>query len=506
MRKFFLFIVISCVVIVGAAALFVHLTEKHVIILNNGIIKAVDDDKVIYLNDGTILYNDDIIEKEEIKSYEKRNITHLFLDAKNRATSIWSGFETALNRYFKKNDLPTNFSITIPVVLTAMLFSSLIWLRSRRSVKKKSSDKAAEEINKVAADKEIKGELPDRLDIVDFFLNLYKCQIGAEPDAQAEFVLLNSISSGPNDIYELRVKHMEDWAKRRMTIGPLGEEAGSKSKCYYVIYDVHMVIKVPVRPVTDFELYIESIKKETAIVNKLIPKECIIPKVSVILGQIHTFSHGDDISAERLEDQYINWVRKSTEFQNYLKINSTFVYFMDLSKYYFLGHILDELHDIKDLISKEMLENAEIIFEPAKFKGRYGIEKDAIFEVREVYNRIEANIRKLVAQTDINSNIPIYQFQSWFYSALAQKEVAEDSGKYPATFVTQLNHLLKKAMQDNSKVIDVYRKIIRDYVYLSCFEQNSAQMGAITVNLLDILHGSEKITFQCVTLNPIICL
>jgi serine/threonine protein kinase len=316
---------------------------------------------------------------------------------------------------------------------------------------------------------------------------LYKHQIGAEPDARAEFWQLNSKSSGPNHIYELRVKHMEDWVKRRMTIGPLGEDTGSKSKCYYVIYDVHMVVKVPARPVKDFELYIESIKKEVAIVNKLIPKECIIPKVSVILSQIQTFYRSEDLPAERLEDQYINWLRRSTEFQDYLKINSTFVYFMDLSKYYFLGHILDELHDVKDLISREMLENGEIIFEPAKFKGRYGIEKDAIFEGREVYNRIESDVRTLVAQTGINSNVPIYQYQSWFYSALAQKEVTEDSDKYPPTFVSQLNHLLNKAMQDNADVIDVYRKVIKDYVYLSCFEQNSAQMGAISVNLLDIL-------------------
>ena len=80
---------------------------------------------------------------------------------------------------------------------------------------------------------------------------------------------------------------MEDWTKRRMTIGPLGEDSGSKSKCYYVIYDVHMVIKIPTKPITDFERYIESIKKEVHIVNKLIPKECIIPKVSVILSLIH---------------------------------------------------------------------------------------------------------------------------------------------------------------------------------------------------------------------------
>ena len=96
-----------------------------------------------------------------------------------------------------------------------------------------------------------------------------------------------------------------------------------------------------------------------------------------------------------------------------------------------MGHILEELHDIKHLISREIFENAEIIFEPAKFKGRYGVENDALFEVREVYNRVEADIRRLVAETGINSNIPIYQFQSWFYSALAQKEVVADGDKFP---------------------------------------------------------------------------
>jgi len=389
------------------------------------------------------------------------------------------------NTIFNKNNIITRYNLANWLILALLLIFLLIWLRSKRAVKEIPQNTADQE-NKAAAS-EIKDELPTRLDIVCFFLNLFKCQIGADPDAKVEFVPLMSKSSGPNHIYELRVKHMEDWTKRRMTIGPLGEDAGSKSKCYYVIYDVHMVVKVPARPVTDFENYIESIKKEVAIVNKLIPKECIVPKVSVILGQIHTFPDSEDIPAERLEDQYINWVRKSTEYQDYLKINSTFVYFMDLSQYYFLGHILDELHDIKNLIAREIFENAEIIFEPTKFKGRYGVENDAIFEVREVYNRVEVDIRRLVTQTGIDSNIPIYQFQSWFYSSLAQKEVTEDSDKYPPAFVNQLNLLLKKAMQENSDIIEVYRKTIKNYVYMSSFEQNSAQMSAISVNLLDIL-------------------
>ena len=287
MRTFFQAMAIFCVILFGAAALFVYFTDKHVIILNNGTMKAVDNDKVIYLADGTILYNDDIIEKEEIKLYEKRNMLHLFLVAKNKVASRWIRIESDLNGYLKENDLPTSLNRTIPLVSAAILFTSLIWLWSKRSAHKKFPNES--DPKNTSASKEIKEKLPTRLDIVDFFLNLYKYQIGAEPDARAEFLPLNSTSSGPNRIYELRVRHMNDWSKRRMTIGPLGEDAGSKSKCYYVIYDVHMVIKVPARPVTDFEVYIESIKKEAAIVNKLVPKECIIPRISVILGQIHTF-------------------------------------------------------------------------------------------------------------------------------------------------------------------------------------------------------------------------
>ena len=479
MRKFLQIIIVLSIIMVAGCALYLYLTDKHVIVYNNGTILTVDDNEVIFLNDGTILYDDSIIEQEEIKYYSKRKITHLFHNIRNKANSEWNRLASAFNNF------STGFQLSVFLTLLVLLLIILSRIKPRHPAKEISRNPSECEIKTESS--QSKNELPTEKDIVGFFLNLFKCQIGAEPDARAEFVSLKSKTKGPNHIYELRVEHMADWAKRRMTIGPLGEEAGSKSKCYYVIYDVHLVVKVPARPVTDFELYIESIEKEGAIVNKLIPKECIVPKVSVILNQIHSFPNTEGIPADRLEDRYTNWVRRSPEYQDYLKINSTFVYFMDLSQYYFLGHILDELHDIKDLIAREIFENADVLFEPAKFKGRYGVEKDAIFEMRVVYNRVEADIRKLVAQTGSSSNIPIYQLQSWFYSALAQKKVVEDTDKYPATFVNQLNLVLKKAMQEESEIIEVYRKIIRDYVYLSCFEQNSVQMKAISVNLLDIL-------------------
>jgi len=209
--------------------------------------------------------------------------------------------------------------------------------------------------------------------------------------------------------------------------------------------------------------------------------------VSVILGLIHSFPYSEDTPPERLEERYINWLRKSTEYQKYLKINNTFIFIMDLSKYYFLSHILDELHDIKNLIVREIIENAHTIWESAKFKGRYGTENDAIVEIREIFNRSETNIRHLLDKAGVRTSVPIYQIQSWFYSHLAANSVTADVDGFPDKFIIELNRLLKKSMQNNSTVVDVYRKIIKDYIYRSSFEQNKPQLEAVTANLLDIL-------------------
>jgi serine/threonine protein kinase len=58
---------------------------------------------------------------------------------------------------------------------------------------------------------------------------------------------------------------------------------------------------------------------------------------------------------------------------------------------------------------------------------------------------------------------------------------------FPDKFMIDLNRLLKKSMKDNSNAVDVYRKIVKDYIYRSSFEQNKPQMEAIAANLLDIL-------------------
>ena len=497
MKAFFKAIVILALLSMGGAVLWIHFSDKEVVVLADGTIKTVDE---IWESGDSIFYEVEnemfLLDQHEIKSYGKRNFGHLILEVKTSVVKGFESFETEINQLFKKNNISVDLNLAQYVFLLGLPLFLTVLFFTRRSAKKRPESVAEVKDSLARPEKKENDEVSTRIDIVCFFLNLFKQQIGAEPDAPVEYVSLSSKNSGPNQIYELRVKHMEDWTKRRMTIGPLGEESGSKSKCYYVIYDVHMVVKIPAKPVTDFEQYIESIKKEVQIVNKLIPKECIIPNVSVILGMIHSFPHSEGTPLDRLEERYIDWMRRSPEYQEYLKIDSTFVYIMDLSKYYFLSHILDELHDIKHLIAREITENAEIIWDPTKFKGRYGTENDAFFEIRDLYNRCAVNIRRLVDSAGITATISDYQIQSWFIMHLADGEISANGSGYPEDFISDLNRLLKKAIRDNSNVIEVYRKTIKNYVYMSSFEQNKAQMASISVNLLDTRLERGKCIFD----------
>ncbi len=114
------------------------------------------------------------------------------------------------------------------------------------------------------------------------------------------------------------------------------------------------------------------------------------------------------------------------------------------------------------------------------------------FEIRDLYNRCAVNIRRLVDSAGITATISDYQIQSWFIMHLADGEISANGSGYPEDFISDLNRLLKKAIRDNSNVIEVYRKTIKNYVYMSSFEQNKAQMASISVNLLDILAWFQK--------------
>ena len=197
MRNFLKLVVLISLVTVAGAASFVFFTDKEVVVLNNGTVKTVDQ---TWESSGSIFYeiNDEIflLDKNEIKSHGKRNLTHLFLDIKTTIVQNFNEIEKIAYRFLEKKKISVDRKITGPLVLMGLLFFLLIPLLAKRFIKR--NPKAAKKRKAAVLSQEAKDEFPTRLDIVRFFLNLFKLQIEADDDAAAEFVPLISKTSRSN--------------------------------------------------------------------------------------------------------------------------------------------------------------------------------------------------------------------------------------------------------------------------------------------------------------------
>ena len=339
----------------------------------------------------------------------------------------------------------------------------------------------------------------DTLKIVKFFLELFRLQTGASEDALTELAPLDVRTIGKNQVYQLRILHAGEWVSRRMSIGPLGEESGSKSKCFYVIYDVHMVLKVPPKKLTDFNAYIESIKSERHIVEKLAPKECIVPKISVILKRVYTFPGEARMTPEKLEEKYIKLLGTRPALQEYLKIDGRFIFFMDLSKYYFLGHIIETIHDLDQKIFQEITQNSGIIWDAQGFAGRYGQSNGAIcFKIQKIYAEFEQEIRNYFASAENAETLHQYQIKNWFLIHLTGNKIKSDREHPDDEKISKINKTAEELFKKKSDEIAAYRKSVQRYVHDISYAQNKAQMESISTNILSLLAwlGEKKIAMR----------
>ncbi len=496
MRQVILFLLLG---IGGAGAIFFNGYMEHdVVVMETGAVLSVnrtwDSGNVIFyqIDSDTFVAN-----KDEIDYYGRPNLNAIIKHAKfeisrqfRNSNDDFKNFADDTSHSFSQKSfwviaiLASTFGcIMILMVIHLILNNRQHGGTPEPPARIKRQTRAAEDI----PDHETAVEIT-RSDILKYFLNLFRLQIGADPGAPMKIKSLSDNAAGPNTVYELQIKHRGDWMRRRMSIGPLGEDVGSKSKCYYVIYDVHLVLKIPAKPISEFDHYIESIKKEGEIVDKLAPKECIIPRVSVLLSLIHKLPNSSHLSAEKLEDKYVAWLRANTAYQENLKIKNTFVFFMDFSQYYFLGHIVDDLHNVKDAIAKEVIENAETIFDNQKFRGRYGKHKESIgLEVRQVYDKGQEAIRQFLTDSGVSADISLFRIQSWFLTHLAGKAVSSKESGLSENLVHELNLLIELNFSKNMDAVTAYRDIITAYTHRIRFEQNKPQMASIITNLLDLL-------------------
>lgn len=332
--------------------------------------------------------------------------------------------------------------------------------------------------------------------VVEWGLNLYKLQLEAPRTAPSEIVPLESQSESPDFVYELHVERDEQWTSRRMAIAPIGEGSGSKSRCFKVIYDNLMVVKIPPSPICDFDEYIRSISAEGRIAVKLAPKiEFVAPGVTAILKKIHTFPDSAELPLSELEKRYVLWLQENPDFQEYLKIRDAFVFFMDLSKNSFLSWLVEKMHDkrlFKSRIREEIIESRNLLWDILGFEGKYGSESLSIyFDMNRVYADYESKVRYLLRQHGSVAAVSPYEKQKWFLLYLADKEIKESKSVSPQV-IRDLNPMLGALIKENKKCVSAYKHAVRDYISKATFVQNRPKISGIITNMLSLLASLKE--------------
>jgi serine/threonine protein kinase len=328
----------------------------------------------------------------------------------------------------------------------------------------------------------------DKERILRSFFHLFKEQMGADPDAPTDLKLVESRPICPNETYEMRIQQGNDWMSRRMSIGLLGQGGGSRSKCFYVIYDSHMVLKIPAESIQAFSVYREKIKAEARIVERLAPRECIVPRVAVILKEVHPLPGSAQLSEETIEDRYVHLLEVNPELQEYLKIGPSFAFFMDLARHFFLSTTLDEIHRGDQRIVHEAMKQHDLLWDQQAFVCRYGEETATMcHDLQDAYYRCESRLRRLVEEARIVEDIPTFQLKQWFISHLAGESVHAYAEDLPEELIERINRLLNKVIRDNHYQVERYRSSVRRYIKELRFSQHRAQLENLSANVLELL-------------------
>jgi serine/threonine protein kinase len=328
----------------------------------------------------------------------------------------------------------------------------------------------------------------ERIGVTNLFLEIFKKQIGVSESTPAYFEQVEYNAFRKHFTYELRVKVKNNWEFRRMSIGRLGDSNTSRCKCFYVIYGEYIVVKIPAKKIKNLKEYIYTIKREQNIAEKTKIQECITPHVSIILKHITESEKGRPHQVQYSEDFYLRLLFNSSSMHKYLKVNDQYVFFMDLSQYYFVEHAMKSIHSIDDKVTKDIFRQSELAWDLLEYEYRYGSNIVRIISLlRKIYNSIETEYRNsLNSDPKTYPVLQSFQLRQWFFGQIAGYHT-EIHKEMDPELVEDLSLMLKNSLQENITFIDVYRQIVRDSVYKSEFYKNKTAMESLTVNLLRFL-------------------
>ncbi len=338
-------------------------------------------------------------------------------------------------------------------------------------------------------------------EIANFFLNIYKFQLN-QPGSFGYVLPIHSENPDSEPTFELKIDNNKQKITRRMTISRLGTESGSKSKCFKVIYDDIIVVKIPPLPIINFTQYLEAIALEREIADRLKKNiECVPPRVSAILKHIPPFSKEGITEPEKMEMKCLEKLNIFPELQKFLKIGESFAFFMNISTHSFLSSVIHEMHNIKKDVEQEILSQVDILGNLMAFENNYGKDNSSVFfRMENLYNIYEEKLADLLSGHP-RFLTPAYEKKEWFLIHLAEKKI-DATDKYSRKFIEHVNNLLENLFDKHSRLVKKYRKIIKHIVRKRMFKQNRAQMGGIVSNLIELLANLRKNNIAMRDLKP----
>jgi hypothetical protein len=322
--------------------------------------------------------------------------------------------------------------------------------------------------------------------IVAFFLQLYQAQCAPGREAKTSFSASKAKGTHGTTIYDLQVISQGKVHHRRMSIGPLGPGRVGSSLCFFVIYDRHLVVKLPRTQIDDYAQYIEAIDKERRIAALLKGVPVIVPRVAPILENVHRFGDHDTLSKDAIERRYIGWMRRNPAFQRYLKVGQSFAFFMELSSHHFLHHVLGDLHLTDGHIRQEIRDHGHLIWKPHEFIGRYGAGAQPVCaQLQGIYQNCRRSL-ELPAHPDRPApQVTDYEHKQAFLDSLAHHLQNASPVDRPSDDGVSMHHLVG----EQTGVLGHYRRTLIRYLRRMLFWHHRQQIGALAANALHLTAG-----------------
>ncbi len=484
-------------------------TEKLLIMNDGTVIVAeefwADGKTVYYRKDDTI----SPVEKGEVKQIVetkygiltklKKVILPGFISAGEILTDLL-GLE-GLKAYLTAHTIPGRLIMASPFIIilagAGCLCAILLGIKSTfsKAIKQKNKSK----IGTTYTPSVNEPILTNIAAVDDYFLDLFRHQLNAADDCPGRIVSVQDQESGPARVYELQVKHRNESKTRRMTITPLGPGNGNKSQCFYVIYDKHLVVKIPPEPILNLNEYIHQIKQQTEIVNKLAPMECITPNISVILQLAKPIPNAAELSLEALENFYLSLLEDNPKLEKFLKINDTFVFFMDLSKYYFLSQVISGLHNTEKAVRREISVDSDLIFDCSAFSHKYGHHWEALcFDLQKAYTQYEKVLKDQKIMHNIVKDLSEKARKEFFVAHLLGKELKNFYTNLSRNSYAEINRILNNSFLKNETTTRNYRILFKESITHDIFTRNISKTGGIVTNLLKLLSqlGEKNVSMR----------